>query len=318
MRIVFCGAGEFGLATLVRLCEAHDVVLVLTQPDRPAGRHRQLTPTPIAEEAEHRGLDVRKVDNANAPEVLDAVGAAEPDAMVIVAFGQYLKQSLVSIPRLGAMNLHASLLPKYRGAGPIHAALLNGETETGNTVMRIAKTMDAGDILGQQALPIDPLETAGELHDRLSRLGPDLVLNVLRGLEAGTVPEVQQDDSQATLAPKISRADAWVDFGAPARQVRCRVHGLTPWPGVSVQLDTGKGEPLEVKLRRVMDAPDAKAVGEPGTLVTESGLVVCGEGAVQLLEVQPPGKRAMQWEEFQRGHAVPAGAQLKGRPAPSE
>ncbi len=312
MRIVFAGAGEFGVPTLRRLCHEHDVALVLTQPDRPAGRNRKLTPAPIAAAAEALGLDVRKVDKAGAPGVLEAVKAAEPDAMVVIAFGQYLPQALADAPRLGSMNLHASLLPKYRGAGPINAALLNGEAETGNTVIRLAKKMDTGAMLGHQAVPIDPLETAGELHDRLAGIGPDLVLNVLSGLEAGTVAEVAQDDAQASAAPKLSRADGWVDFGASATEVRCRTHGLTPWPGVSAKLDTGDSDPMDLKLHRVAEAPAPgnKATRDPGTIVTSAGLVVCGRGAVQLLEVQPPGKRTMTWDDFQRGHNIPTGARF--------
>ncbi len=310
MRVVYCGSGEFGLPTFVRLCEEHEVALVISQPDRPAGRHRRLTPTPIAAEAEARHLPLIKPDNANDDDVKAQVNALDADAMIVVAFGQYLSQALVNLPRLGAMNLHASLLPKFRGAAPINAALLHGETQTGNTVIRLAKKMDAGAMLGQQAIPIDPLETAGELHDRLARLGPDLVLNILNGLEQGVVAETSQDESQATLAPKLGRADGWVDFAADAHQVRCRVHGLTPWPGVTSRLVAGGDEPIELKLRRVAEAPDARVNGEPGTLVHGSGLVACGRGAVQLLEVQPPGKRAMTWDAFHRGHQLPVGARF--------
>ena len=222
MRIVFLGAGEFGVPTLAGLHAAHDVALVISQPDRPAGRRRKLTPTPIGQWATDHDLPLVKTDQANAPDVLEQVDAADADAMVVVAFGQYLRPELVDLPRLGAMNLHASLLPRWRGASPINATLLNGDREAGNTAIRIARKMDAGAMLGQQAIPIDPMETAGELHDRLARLGPTLVLNVLSGLDAGTVAEIEQDHDAATLAPKLCRDDGWVDFAADAEAIRCR------------------------------------------------------------------------------------------------
>ncbi len=310
MRIIFLGAGEFGLPTLRALHEAHEVAMVVTQPDRPAGRRRQLTATPIAQWAGEAGLPLIKPENVNEPGVLEPLHALGDDAMVLVAFGQYLKQTLVTGPRLGAMNLHASLLPRWRGAAPINATLLHGDGQAGNTVIRIAKKMDAGDMLGRQAVPVDPRETAGELHDRLASLGSQLVLNVLRGLDAGTLAPAPQDDAKATLAPKLSKADGYVDWSAHATAIRCRVHGLTPWPGVMVYWspDAKPEERHRLLLRRVADEPEAKANAAPGTLVDPLGLVAAGRGAVRLLEVQPPGKRVMAWDDFVRGHDVKVGA----------
>jgi len=311
MRIIFLGSGEFGLPTLRALCEHHDVPLVVSQPDRPAGRKRVMTPTPIAAWSVAHGLATIKPDKVNEPTILQQVRQLEPDAMVIVAFGQYLKQSLVDIPRYGAMNLHASLLPRWRGASPINSAMLAGDTQTGNTIIRIAKKMDAGAMLAQQATDIDPLETAGELHDRLASMGPDLVLQALHDLETGNAVETEQDDAAATLAPKLSKDDGYVDFTAPADDVRARIHGLTPWPGVKAYWSaSADGQRQPLKLCRVQSVPSHSHSASPGTLLTDDGVVACGLGAVQLLEVQPPGKRVMPWPDFANGHQVRAGAQF--------
>jgi len=311
MRIIFLGSGAFGLPTLRALCEHHEVPLVASQPDRPAGRKRTLTATPIAAWAAARGIETIKPDNVNDRDVLSRMGRLDPDAMVIVAFGQYLKPALTEIPRLGAMNLHASLLPRCRGASPIHSAMAAGDTETGNTVIRIARKMDAGAMLGKQATPIDPLETAGELHDRLASMGPDLVLGVLHDLDHGEAVETEQEHDAATLAPKLSKEDGYVDFAAAADAVRARIHGLTPWPGVTAYWSASEdGECKSIKLCRVQPMPDHDHNKMPGELLNDDGMIACGSGAVKLLEVQPPGKRVMDWSEFANGHQVTAGARF--------
>jgi methionyl-tRNA formyltransferase len=310
MRITFLGAGEFGLPTLRALHASHDVVMVVSQPDRPAGRKRVLTPTAISRFAGEHGLPLLKPDNVNEPDVMAKVHAADADAMVIVAFGQYLKQALVDQPRLGAMNLHASLLPRWRGASPINATLLNGDAQAGNTIIRIAKQMDAGAMLGQQSVDVDPLQTAGELHDHLAAMGPTLVFDVLEQLEAGTAQEVEQDDHLATLAPKLSKADGYVDWQQDATTIRQRVHGLTPWPGVTAfwAPSSNGGDRHRLQLRRVEDLPQHSHAKPPGTLISDTGLVAAATGAVRLLEVQPPGKRTMTWDDYARGHNIVPGA----------
>ncbi|MEX2673090.1 MAG: methionyl-tRNA formyltransferase [Phycisphaeraceae bacterium] len=322
MRIVFFGSGAFGLPTLIALHEKHDVVLVVSQPDRPAGRKRKLTPTPIAAWAQEQNLPLIKPENVNQPDILEQIQAARADANVVVAFGQKVSQPLIDSPRLGptaTVNLHASLLPRYRGAAPINWAMIEGEKETGNTVFALVEKMDAGDMLGQQATPIDPLETVGELHDRLAALGPDLVLRVLNDLEQGTAQPQPQDAARKTIAPKLSKADAWVDFAAPAEAVRNRIHGLTPWPGVRTKYRRpNETETHDLLLRRV---EVITAQGEPGTMNADgiiatgsSGGASGGGGGVALLEVQPPGKRAMSWSDFQKGHNLPIGTRFESGP----
>lgn len=228
MRIVFLGSAEFGLPTLKRLHDRHEVVAVVSQPDRPAGRKRKLAPTPVAAFARDQGMTVHTTDDVNTDEFVDTIRRLEADAGIVIAFGQKLGQPLVAALGRLAVNLHGSLLPKYRGAAPVNWAVINGETETGLTVISLAQRMDAGLIYAQSATPIDPLETAGELHDRLAAMGPDLIEKVLADFDVGALQGREQDESQATRAPKLSKADGWVAFDADATQVRCRIHGLTP------------------------------------------------------------------------------------------
>lgn len=308
MNLVFLGSGAFGLPTLQALSREHTVTAVVSQPDRPAGRGGKTTPTPIAAWAAGHmpGVPLLRPERVNEPAVRDEVRAFDADAWVVIAFGQYLGSKLIA-DRF-AINLHASLLPRWRGAAPINAAVLAGDTETGNSVITIAKEMDAGDVLGRSRRAIDPLQTAGELHDQLAADGPELVLDVLNRHAANTLDPIVQDESRVTLAAKMSKADGYIDFNAPADDVRCRVHGLTPWPGVTVSHRTS---PL--KLLRAAPGPATDA--PPGTITDTSGNVACGDGrAVTLVEVQPAGKRPMPWTDYANGRNIVPGEALEGRP----
>lgn len=323
LRVAFLGSGSFGLPTLRRLSAAHDVALVVSQPDRPAGRGRALTPTPIAEwaGANLAGVPLLKPPDVNASHVVAQVHglAADADAWVVIAFGQKLGRDLLN-PRSASgrspliVNLHASLLPRWRGAAPINAAILAGDAETGNSVITLADRMDAGLILGQSRRTIDPDWTAGELHDRLADDGPDLVERVLLEHAAGSPRSTVQDESLVTRAAKLSRADAWIDLARPAEDCRRRVHGLTPWPGVSVTIDGRAIKLLRVRAERL--AHDASP-GSGMLVDPAAGLVACGEGtALRLLEVQPAGGRSMGWAEFSRGRMLPRGAVVRSEVAP--
>ena len=302
MRIVFFGSGAFGIPTLRMLFDRHEVAAVVTQPDRPAGRGKGQSPTPIASEAGSRapGVEVLKPENVNAPDVRDRVRAFDADAWVVIAFGQKLGRKLLA-DRF-AINLHASLLPRWRGAAPINAAVIAGDETTGNSVITLADEMDAGFVLGQSSRPIEPNLTAGELHDLLSADGPDLVDAVLGRYETKTLEPVEQDAKTVTYAPKLSKADGWIDLADAASACRNRVHGLTPWPGVSVRLAG-----VSLKLLRVA-VEDMPGHAQPGTLVDPAGVVACGEGtALRLCTVQPAGKRPMAFAAFANGHAIEAG-----------
>ncbi len=308
MKLVFLGSGEFGLPTLQRLAGRHEIAAVVTQPDRPAGRQRKLTPTPIASWAQASGLRLFKEENVNTEAFVGMIRELQPDASVVIAFGQKLGEPLVAALGGLAVNLHASLLPKFRGAAPINWAILAGEKQTGVSVISLAQRMDAGVVYATASTPIDPLETAGELHDRLSVMGPDVIEKVLSDFIHGQLQGQPQDESLASRAAKFSKADGYVDFRATADEVRRRVHGLTPWPGVQmtwVQKDQ-RLQPLSIL--RVAAEP-GRFDGEPGVIL-EHQRVAVADGSVRLLEVQVPGSRAMTIEEFIRGRPMRPGEYL--------
>lgn len=312
MKLLFFGSGEFGLPTLKMLAAEHDLGAVITQPDRPAGRKRQLMATPIGQwAATLEGVDVIKSENVNTDQAVAQIARYEADASVVIAFGQKLSPSLIGVMGKLAVNLHASLLPKYRGAAPINHAMMQGETETGVSVIALAQQMDAGVIYATRSLAIDPSETAGELHDRLSELGPDAIREVLTQLDSDSLQPVEQDETLATKAPKMLKADGTVSFDQPSVKVRCIVHGLTPWPGCRVDWQcqyTGESKPLT--LHRVRESPRDLTLEEQaqvaGTLLP-GHRVRTADGSVELLEVQTAGTKVMAVDDFARGHHLAAG-----------
>jgi methionyl-tRNA formyltransferase len=318
VRVVFFGAGAFGLPPLQLLAARHLGAGVVPQPDRPAGRGGKATPTPIGEWG---AAHLPRVPLFKPPQVADAGVVAdlrriaaesnetEPTCFIVIAFGQKMPRTLLD--GIFAINLHASLLPRWRGAAPINAAILAGDKVTGNSVITLADRMDAGLVLGQTARQIDPDTTAGELHDLLAADGPELVDRVLTEWQAGTLQLVEQDESMVTKAGKLRKEDGWVDFSHGAEACRRRVHGLTPWPGVTVRF---RGEDLKLTRVRTEPQPDDAA---PGTLVdARGGLVACaGADRLRLLEVQPPGKKTMNWCDFANGRRVTTGERLEGRGA---
>ncbi len=317
MRVGFLGSGAFGLPTLRRLAVQHKVVAVVTQPDRPAGRGQSLQPTPVAawclgpegQETLSAGI-VLKPENINEPAVLHQVrslaGPERCDAWVVIAFGQKLSDPLLS--GLFAVNLHASLLPRWRGAAPINWAILAGDQESGNSVISIASRMDAGLVYATSRRTIQPDMTAGDLHDLLAEDGPDLILRVLDAHAKGLAQGLPQDEALVTKARKLSRVDATPDFFQSAEQVRRRINGLSPWPGVSVSV-AERPRLREIKLLRAVTAEGVagekwrSSDADPGTLLDPIlGLVRCGEQSVlRLLEVQVSGGRPVPWSEFARG-----------------
>ena len=318
MRVVYFGSGAFGLPTLERLCRDHEVVAVVTQPDRPAGRGAKLTPTPVGEWAARRLGEgaVLKPARVNTPEMIELIRGFAAEAWVVIAFGQKLPKVLLE--GRFAVNLHASLLPRWRGAAPINAALLAGDAVTGNTVITLADRMDAGLILGTSTRAVDPLVTAGELHDLLAADGPELVERVLAGHAAGTLKGEVQDEGLVTIATKLSKGDGTPDFNQPADFVRRQIQALTPWPGVTAELESGgaaggaggaggAGVQMIKLLRARVETGVVGVEGlRAGTVVDAmNGLVVCGRGTVlRVLEVQPAGKRGMDWASFARGRSI--------------
>lgn len=341
MRIAFFGSGEFGVPTLRALGREHDVVGVVTQPDKPAGRGGAMTPTPIGAvaAAEMRGVALLKPVKCNLPEVVGEIRGWDAEAWVVIAFGQKLGKALLE--GVFAINLHASILPRWRGAAPINAAIVSGDTHSGNSVITLADRMDAGEVLASSRSEIGATETAGELHDRLSAEGPELVLRVLREFREGTLTRGVQDEAAVTLAPKLSRADGYVDFSRGAFECARRINGLSPWPGVAMSLLDANGKVMEtLKLGRAAvekgvgggvqsggAGSESRDVGvgvggarmstgcrvHPGLILDpDRGIVACGEGStIRLIDVQPAGKRIMAWPDFARGRRLSGGERLE-------
>ena len=303
MRLVYFGSSDFGLPTLQRLVVEHDVRLIVTQPDRPAGRRRRLSPTPIAAFAQRCGIELLKPEEANDSAVATRVHQVDPAALVVIAYGQKLGPELLN--DTFAINLHGSLLPKYRGAAPINWAVINGETETGISVISMTQRMDAGAILVERATTIDPMETAGELERRLSELGPDLVLQTLAEHASGDLEPKPQDENLACPAPKLTKSDGTVRFDEPAPAVQRRVHGLTPRPGCTVMYNDQR-----LRLDRVTVIEDGATLGAPGEVLAD-GTIACAPGAVGLLAVQPAGGKLMSFDAYRRGHEIPTGSRLR-------
>ncbi|MEZ6243449.1 MAG: methionyl-tRNA formyltransferase [Phycisphaerales bacterium] len=314
--VVFFGSGAFGAPTLERLARTRNVSAIVTQPDRPAGRGSKLTPTPIAAWASEHvpGTPILKPERIAESDVIEQVRAAGADAWVIIAYGQKLPRALLA-DRF-AINLHASLLPRWRGAAPINWAILAGDAESGNSVITIADRMDAGEVLAQSRRLIEPSTTAGELHDVLAADGPDLVEEVLDRHARGDVQATTQDESLVTHARKLAASDAWVDFREPASRCRCRINGLSPWPGVLVHVGDDA-----LKLLRAQEGPalsETEGGGEGRIVDAPGGLVVCADGTtLRLLEVQPAGKRRMSWSDFARGRGGLDAARLESRRIPT-
>ena len=300
--MIFAGAGEFGVPTLRALITAgHGIIQVITQPDRPAGRGRTLTPTPVSLAATELGLPVLATADIN------TLSLPAADLLVVIAFGQKIGDAIVYHPRLGSINLHASLLPRHRGAAPINAAILSGDDVTGNSVIRLAQKMDAGAILGQSTTAIGELETAGELHDRLSIDGAPLVLQILEQLAGGAAVEREQDSSAATLARKMSRETARIDWSNSADAIARQIRGLWPWPGcrVSIRLSIMDGEKVIDSLGLVRARAVGPVPGNAGEIVEwkDIPVIAAGDGnGVQIVEVQPAGRKAMLLDAYARGN----------------
>lgn len=311
MKIVFLGSGAFGLPSIEALKESHEIVAVVSQPDRKAGRGGKLSPTPIsAWTQEHLPkAPLLTPESLNTPEIIRQLHGYEADAWVVIAYGQKLSNELLRLhdPNpIFAINLHGSLLPRHRGAAPIHAAILAGDDQVGNSVITVVEKMDAGDVLGQTVRVRDPMATAGELHDTLAEDGPAALLEVISAHESGTLQRISQDPAAVTLAPKMNKKDGIMDWSQTAPNLQQHVHGFNPWPGATTSLD---GEVLKV-LRAKPD--DQQTEQPPGVLLDPmSGLVSCGESTtLRLIEVQPPGKRPMTFDAFARGRKLSPGSQF--------
>ena len=301
MRTVFLGTPAFAVPTLERMAAAgHEVLLAVTQPDRPRGRGHALAPPPVKETALRLGIEVYQPERVRRPEAVERLRALAPEAMVVVGYGQIIPQSVIDIPPLGIINVHASLLPKYRGAGPVQWAIAKGETRTGVTTMRIDAGLDTGEMLLRRETEIGAEENAVELAARLARMGADLLIETLAGLAAGAIVPEKQDNAQATYAPLLKKEDGVIDWSRAAQAIHNQVRGLQPWPGAFTQF---RGEPLHIWRSRPHPASGAAEVA--GTIASVKPLMVrCGTGFLELLEVQSEGRKRVSAADFANGRHI--------------
>jgi methionyl-tRNA formyltransferase len=313
MRVLFWGTPDFAVPSLRALLgEGHDVVGVVTQPDRPAGRGRSVRPSPVKVQARDEMIDVLQPERPRGDEFLAAMRALEPDISVVVAYGQILRREVLDVPARGSINVHASLLPELRGAAPINWAIKLGHDVTGITIMRMAEAMDAGPILHQVQEPIGPDETASDLWTRLSEVGAAALIEALALLEAGQLPEREQDHARATYAPRLTRDTVRVDWRENAVAVSRHIRSMDAIPGAWAQYGMD-----ELKLFRPLAEPDHEHDAQPGTVLEVAGgdaaegmRVACGTGAVLIREVKPAGRRRMTTAEWVRGRGIEEGVRL--------
>ena len=307
MRIAFLGTPDFAVAALDALVAAgHEIACVYSQPPAPRGRGQVLKPSPVHAYAEERGIVVRTPSSMRDPAEIAAFAGLNLDAAVVVAFGQILPAAVLQAPKLGCFNLHASLLPRWRGAAPIQRAIMAGDEVTGVEVMQMTEGLDEGPVLASETVRIDALETAGTLHDRLAVVGAALLARTLAAVECGEAVAKAQALEGLTYAKKIRPKEARIAWARPAAEVDCKIRGLSPFPGAWFELPTAKGL---VRVKALLSQVEDGA-GPPGRTLDDALLVACGEGAVRLLRVQREGKGPQDAQAFLRGAAVPAGTDL--------
>ncbi|WJP98620.1 methionyl-tRNA formyltransferase [Macrococcus bovicus] len=294
--IIFMGTPDFSGPILEAVAAEYEVIAVVTQPDKPVGRKKVMTPPPVKVTAEKLGIKVLQPARLTGSDELAAVIAMQPDLIVTAAYGQLLPEELLAAPRLGCINVHASLLPKYRGGAPIHYAVMNGEKETGVSIMYMVKKLDAGDVISQRAIPIEEADDVGTQHDKLSALGVELLMETLPAIISGTNQRMPQDESLVTFASNISREDERVTFDRTTSEVHNHIRGLSPWPVGYAQ--------LEGQNMKLWSARRAAGDGQPGEILAadkEGLLVATSDGAVLLTEIQPAGKKRMAAGDYAAG-----------------
>ncbi|HDP69945.1 MAG TPA: methionyl-tRNA formyltransferase [Actinobacteria bacterium] len=306
MKIIFMGTPQFAIPSLNALLDSkHQVLAVVTQPDRPKGRRLRLSLSPVKELALKKKIPIIQPSSLNDDEFKKQITNLNPDIIIVVAFGRLIPSWLLNLSTYGCVNLHASLLPKYRGAAPIQRAIMDGCAETGATTMFMDEGLDTGDVLLQKKVPILDDETAGELHDKLSYLGPDLILKTVKGFESNSIKQIKQINAEATFAPKIEKDEAKINWNKPAQEVRNLIRALNPVPGAHTLFN---GERLKILRAKEVENKSSLSVGLIIDIKEGAGFVIsCKKNALLVLQVQPEGKKAMGADEFTRGHTVKRG-----------
>ncbi len=307
LRLIFMGTPEFAVPTLLELvAHGHEIAAVYTRAAKPAGRGMKLQLSPVEQEAQRLGIPVLTPTTLKSPEALEQFRAHNPDVAVVVAYGMILPQAILDTPKYGCFNLHASLLPRWRGAAPINRAIMTGDTETGVMVMKMDAGLDTGDVAMAERMAITDAMTAAGVHDALARLGGDLMARAMGALERGKLQLTRQSAESVTYAKKIEKAEARIDWNRPARDVLRHIHGLSPFPGAWSEMPI-EGEQVRVKILRCALADGSGARGE---VLDDHLTIACKQGAIRILELQRAGKQPMKAEEFLRGTPVEAGARI--------
>ena len=303
MKIVFMGTPDFAVPTLKALIENEEVVAVYSQPDKPVGRGLKMQASPVKSLALEHSIPVFTPDKISVPEEIERLKSFQPDFCVVVAYGQILKLAVIDVPKYGTINVHSSLLPRWRGAAPIQWSILGGDSETGVTTMMIAPKLDAGDMLIQEKIKISDEDTAETVHDRLSLLGAKLILPTLRGLKEGSLKRIVQDESQVTYAKKLTKEMENLDWAKSAKEVDLSVRALNPWPGTKIETENG----FKIKIKKGRPFSNSPGKYSAGEILGMGGelLMTCGEGLYQILELQEEGKKSVSGQDFLNG--------LKGR-----
>lgn len=307
MRIVFMGTPDFAVGSLQALCESgkHEILAVVTQPDRPKGRGNKLLQTPVKEYALEQGLTVYQPQKVKTPEFVELLHELQPELIVVAAFGQFLSKEILELPKYGCINVHASLLPKYRGAAPIQYAIIKGEKESGVTIMQMDIGMDTGAMLDKVVVPIEENTTMGELHDALREQGATLLLQVIDKIAAGTAVAEPQDNEQATYATLLDRSMEHIDWSKTAQEVHNLIRGFNPAPSTFTKLPNGKS--LKIWGSKITDKSSTAAAGTVIETGKHSFFVACGEGVLEITEVQPESKKRMPAQVFLNGRGVQEG-----------
>lgn len=309
MKIVYLGSGEFGIECLNALIgSGHTLQFIVTQPPQPAGRGRKPKPTPAASWAVSHSISYIETDNVNSPEHTNKIVRLQPDLIVVIAFGQKISSRLTNLPPKGAINIHASLLPKYRGAAPINWPIINGETETGITIITLAEKMDTGLILAQAKTNIGPDETAGRLHDRLARLAPPLLLQTINKIADGSITCTEQDHSKATFAPKLRKSDGFLNFSESADSLRRKILGFWPWPGaMAIYASQKTGRQIQVTIAMAEVVTVSNPPGLSAGTLNENLNVICGQNALRITKIKPSGGKLMDFKDFVNGRQTSPG-----------
>lgn len=309
MKTVYLGSGEFGIECLNALIRSsHSLQFIITQLPHQAGRGRKPTPTPVAVWSKAHSIPYIETDNVNEPQIIDEIEQYKPGLIVVIAFGQKIGNELINLPPRGAINVHASLLPRLRGAAPINWVIINGETQTGVSIITLAEKMDAGQILAQAQTGIGPDETAGDLYDRLAQMAAPLLLKTLDQIEAGTVSYTKQDHSKATFAPKLKKSDGFLDFNKSAAALERKIRGLWPWPGASAVYRSKKtNKPLRATIAMAEVVKTSNPSPLPVGTLDENLNVICGQDSLKVTRIKPDGSRLMDFADFVNGRRTQPG-----------